>query len=376
MFGPTRVFTALGRNDDAGVIAGIASVSAMFAATPFLIPAIVDEYGVRLGAAGLLSTAQVASFALVVFLAGRNLRTRRRYLIGAALLSMAMNLLSAVAPSFAVLVALRMVAGGAAGIMVWLSWAKAMRMAGSMRNVAAAGPLTVFISAPVLGWLASDGGTVPVFLTLAVVSVPAVFLPADFAGFRAERRRMSPSRSNLVLVAAMGLSTLFGSALFVYAATVGRDLGAGPLVVSAAFSFNALGGFVASRIAGPGSGGEWILGTALCVAAVGFSSSQMLFFAGLTMWGFCFWMSTPRILASISAWSLAPDERVGDTQSAMAVGRAIGPAVGGALIGDGSYGAVTTVAVVGLVVAALAVILVRRYRLDRISPRVASSPPG
>jgi predicted MFS family arabinose efflux permease len=79
-------------------------------------------------------------------------------------------------------------------------------------------------------------------------------------------------------------------------------------------------------------------------------------------------MATPTILRSIAAWSLAPDERVGDAQSSMAVGRAIGPAIGSLLVVDASYGAVGAFTVAGLIVTGIVVLSVRVYRRGRASP--------
>jgi predicted MFS family arabinose efflux permease len=79
-------------------------------------------------------------------------------------------------------------------------------------------------------------------------------------------------------------------------------------------------------------------------------------------------MATPTILRSIAAWSLAPDERVGDAQSSMAVGRALGPVIGSILVADGSYGAVGAVAVIGLALSASTIFGVRIYRRDRVCP--------
>lgn len=363
MLGPTRTFLALRRNADSGVLAAVATVSITFAATPFLLQPIADEFGVSLGQAGLMSTAQVGMFALVVFVAGRRLSTDRRFLVGAALASTVVNLLSIVVSTYGMLLVLRMMAGAATGIMVWLSWAKAMRLSGSMRRVAAAGPLTILVAAPIIAGLATGGGSDAVFLFLAVTSLPASVLPAEFVGYRHERRRMSPSRSNVVLVVAMGVMTMSASSLFIYAATRGNGIGVSPLIISLAFSANALVGFLAARLPpGDRSAGMWVLGMALCAGAVGFGEDGALFVAGLAAWGFCFWMATTRLLAMIAAWSLAPDERVGDTQSAMAIGRAIGPAVGAMFVGDGAFGAVTTFAVVGLAIAGSTVLGVDRHR--------------
>ncbi len=370
MLGPTRIFLGLRRNADAGVLAAVAGVAATFSATPFLIPELVAEFDITLAQAGLLSTAQVGAFALVVFVAGRRFRTNRRFLVGASMASVILNLASAVVTSYGSLLALRSLTGAAAGILVWLSWAKAMRLSDSMRTVAAAGPLTVFVAAPLIGWLAARGGTDAVFLFLAAVSLPASLLPAEFANYRHERRRRSPSRSNVVLIITMGVMTMSGSSLFVYAATVGEAVGMSGLALSMALSGNALAGFVAARITDKrGSGGLWLIGISLCAAGVGYSSNWQLVWAALVVWGFCFWMATPRILQSIADWSLAPDERVGDTQSAMATGRAVGPAIGGMLVGTGTFTGLATFTIVGLITSGLAVISVARHRKSQDASR-------
>jgi len=65
------------------------------------------------------------------------------------------------------------------------------------------------------------------------------------------------------------------------------------------------------------------------------------------------------------------DERVGDAQSSMAVGRAIGPAIGAALVTGVSYDVAGTFAVVGLVVTGLVVLSVQVYRRGRVAPAAA-----
>ena len=368
MQGPVRVYLSLKQHGDSALIAATVVSSLLFASTPFLIPAIVDEFGVRLGTAGLLSTAQVAAFALTVFVAGRTLRTSRHYLTWAAVLSILANGASLIPDSFGPLLVVRMIAGAAAGVMIWLSWAKAMRTTGSMRNVAATGPLAVLIGTPIIGWLVSNFGIDAVFVMLAIVSVPVLFLDAEFARFRLDRSRLSPSRSNLLLILALWLSTTFGSSLFVFGAGLGADLGMSSLAVSLAYSANAAAGFFGARRPDRGSGWQWIIGVALAVVAVGLSGQPALFFLGMIVWGFSFWMATPVVLSAIKSWSNAPEERVGDTQSAMALGRALGPALGGLLIGDGSYELVAIVSCSGLLLTALLVWGVERYREDRHPP--------
>ena len=368
MQGPVRLYLSVREHDDSGLIAAVVCSAILFAATPFLIPVVVSEFGVTLGTSGLLSTAQVGAFAITVFVAGRRLRTRRRYLVVAGVGSFLANALSVFVPEFWSLLAVRLIAGSAAGLMVWLGWAKAMRVSKVMRRVAAAGPLSVFVGAPVVGWLATNHGTDGVFIFLAALSLPVALLPASFAGYRVERSGMSPSRSNLALIGALGLSTLFGSALFVYAGAVGRSLAVPGALIAAAFSVNAFTGFTAARKPSRTWAAVWILGVAICVVMVGLSGNRVLFFVGLAVWGFCFWKATPSVLSAIGEWSLVPDERAGDTQSAMALGRALGPALGGYLVGDGDFGRVAVVSSAGLVVAATIVLMVERYRVDNDSP--------
>ena len=372
MFGPTRLFFALRRHPQLGTLGAVVVVSALFAATPFLIPAVAADYEISIGRSGLLSAAQVGGFAITAFVAGRWLRTHRGYLVGASLASAGLNLLSAFAPTFELLLVLRVLAGASAGLLVWLAWSRAMQSSGAMRNVAAAGPLTVLVAAPVFGYLATEGGATWVYLALAAIAAIPAFLPAQFVGYRQQRQQLSPSRSNVVLIVTLGLSTLAGSALFVYGAAIGADLGLSSTTVSLAFSANALAGLVAAKWpVGQLPGGVWMWGTALCAALVAFGGTGALFFFGLAMWGFCFWMATPDVLHAVAQWSRVPDERVGDAQSSLAAGRAIGPAVGSLFVIDGSYTAVGAFAVIGLVAAGTVALAVWNYRRSHEPPALA-----
>ena len=375
MFGPVRLWFALRSHPSAGLLAAAIAVAVLFAATPFILQPIADEYGVALGTAGLLSAAQVGGFALTAFVAGRTLHTHRRYLVAGSLVATVVNVASVFITGFEVLLVVRVVAGSAAGLLVWLAWANAMRTSGALRNVASAGPLSVLLAVPVLAALADAYGSDAVFLTIAAVSLPPAFLKAEFAGFRPERRRMSPSRTNVVLVVALGLFTMAGSALFVFGASIGRtDLGMHGAVVSGAYSLNAFTGLIAARRhATDRLTTVWVFGVAASAALVAFGSHPVLFVIGLGGWGFCFWTATPNILRAVAAWSLVPDERVGDAQSAMATGRAVGPAVAAALVADRGFAAVGIFAVAGLIVVGAIVEIVRRYRRDASPPAGSSA---
>ena len=79
----------------------------------------------------------------------------------------------------------------------------------------------------------------------------------------------------------------------------------------------------------------------------------------------------------ISARSLNRSERAGDTQGLMAVGRALGPAMGGAFVNDGALVALSWVAGLGISSAGATVIAVKegRERLPPTDPRTVEAKP-
>jgi len=371
VFGPTSLYLSARDNDDLGLLAAAAAVAVMFAGTPFVLDDVARSYGVSLGAAGLIATAQVAGFAITTFVAGRRFRTSHRFLVWGALVAAAFNGLSAMAPTFPILLAARTVAGAGAGLLVWLSWAKAMRSSLQLRSVAAVGPFTILVFAPILSWTAEAGGASAVFWLTGAVFLPVLGLPASFSGFRLNRSSLSPSRSNVVLVFTLGIMTLSANGLWVYAVVIGEQLvGLSPFVVSLAFSGNALAGFIAARIPAKAIPPRvWLFGIALAAAAVAYGNNPFLYLSGVVSWGFFFWMATPAILRSIAVWSVAPEERVGDAQSAMAVGRAVGPAVAGMIVGDGAFGTLGAFSVTGILLAAFMAYGVSNYRRTRVPPQ-------
>lgn len=371
MFGPTRLFFALKDHADLGLLAAVAASTVLFTGTPFILEDVARQFDVSVGAAGLISTAQVGAFAATTFVAGRRLRTARIHLVLGSLVCVVANVASAFVGSFALLLATRLAAGTGAGMLVWLAWARGMSTAQGLRTMSAVGPVTALAAAPALAWIAEVAGADGVFLVMAVASAPSSVFRASFSGYRPDRRRLSPSRSNVVLLIALGLMTLSANGLWVYTAVLAqRQVGLSPLAVSLAFSGNALSGLLATRIAAkPLASGAWMAGIGVAAGLVAFAQSPLLFFAGVLIWGFSFWMAVPMVLTSIADWSLAPEERVGDAQSAMAVGRAIGPAIGGVLVGAGtSFVGIGLYAVGGVAVSAALAHWVAVYRRSNDPP--------
>ena len=367
MQGPTRIIYA-GRFDApvAVVVAAIA-VGLMFAATPFLIEPIAERYDVSEGTVGWVSVAQVGAFALANFVLPRLFRPTGTILRIAAAALVVLNLLSIVPGMFGALVVIRGFAGFAAGGMTWLAWTDAMQHRKSMTVVAAATPVSILIGAPIISALATIGDQ-PVYLFLAAATVPSVLLTASISGERRRRGSVSRSRSNRILMAAMWMLTFFGASLFINEALVARDVhGLSLVAASIAFSLNAAGGLTGARLSTRHRHPGWWLASAGAAAWLTVNGPAALFFVGMAWWGFAFWMGIPGVMEMISARSLERSERAGDTQGLMAVGRALGPAMGGAFVDAGALIALSWVAGIGVGSAGATVIGVKEGR-DRLPP--------
>lgn len=369
--GPTRIAYAAGRHASVALVSATAAVAVMYAATPFLIPVISERYGVSEGAVGAVSVAQVGAFALANFILPRLLTPSGRILRIAAAVLLLLNIASAVPSIYGVLVGIRLVAGFAAGAMTWLTWTSAMQERTSMAAIASTGPLTVLIGAPLVAFVAGYGDRA-VYALLAIVTVPAVLLTAQVVGERRTRGLVSRSRSNRVLLLALAGTTLFGSALFINEALVARDVhGLSSVAASLAFSMNAAGGLLGARLSSRHRRPGWMIASIAPAAVMTVMGPPLFFFIGMAWWGFAFWMAIPGVLQMLSDRSISPSERAGDAQGVMAVGRSIGPVLGGAFVDMGSLVTLAIVSAVGLTTSGAMVIGVQegREHLPPTDPR-------
>ncbi len=374
MFAPARLAYALRPHAPVGILAAAAAVQVLFASTPFLIPEVAGHYTVSEGFAAGISVAQVGAFALSNLVLPRRLAPTGRVLRRSALVLVVANLASALAGQFWLLVALRVVAGFAAGALTWVAWADAMRNPRSLAGVASAGPVTALMSAPLLSLVAGLGDRA-VFVALAVVALPAAVIKVDTGGIEKQARSVSRSRSNRVLLLALLLLTFFGSSVFVFVAVAAREaLGLTPFQASFSYSLNAAAGLLGARLASRHRRpGWWLLSVGPAVYLAGAGSQVWMVFLGMAWWGFAFWMGVPGVLQMLAARSLRPDERAGDAQALMAFGRAAGPVLGGGLADAGAFTTLAAVAGVGCSVVGATVIGVQegRDRLPPTDPRVA-----
>lgn len=346
------------------MIAGSVVVAAVFAATPFLLPDVSHRLDVSLGLTGTLSTAQVASFAIASFLAGRLFRPRRSLHYGGIALIVVASIGSAIAPNFPILVITRIVSGVGMGLLTWIAWADATRFTRGLGEVAAIAPITAAIASPGIGWVVERGGYQWVFAALAVVAAIALLFPVDFADLPRIGRTMSTSKTNRVLLFAMLLLTLGGSSVFIFAGAVGGELvGLSPVTVAWALSLNAIAGVLGTRVnAKPGRTGIWVVAVAISALSLGSSTAPWAFFAAMAVWGFSYWVIVPAIFRLLAARSLTPSERVGDAQALMAVGRVFGPALGGLAVAGNNFGRLSKAGALVVLFAAGIVLVVEAAR--------------
>lgn len=373
---PARFVYAVRPHAAPGILAASAASAAAFAATPFVLAGVADRFHVSVGTAGAVSTAQVGAMAVTSLIAPRRLRPTTAVLRCATVLMAAAGAGSSLAPAFGPLVAARAVSGVGIGLATWVAWADAAGHPRRTADVAATGPLVAAAGSPALAWLAGRGGDRPVWWALAAVSLAASVVPARIRARPPGRHRRRPSLTNPLLVVALGILTLSGSSLFVFAgtATVSRT-GADPVVVSWAYSANALAGVAATRIRpGPLGAGGWLGMTAVAAAVLAPVPSVAVYTAAMTVWGFAFWVGVPRVFGLLAERSHVPDERVGDAQALMALGRAVGPLVGGALVGDGRFVLLGVAASTGLLTAAGLVTLVEVARRRHPLPAPGTPP--
>ncbi len=71
--------------------------------------------------------------------------------------------------------------------------------------------------------------------------------------------------------------------------------------------------------------------TGLCALLVCAVHVLGVYLVAMPLWGFAFWMGIPGAFSLLAERSAYPEERAGDAQSIMALGRVFGPLVGGVL---------------------------------------------
>lgn len=361
---PARAAQAVRPSASTGLLATSAVVATAFTATPFAIDAVTQRYGVSAGSAALISTAQVGGFTVANLVGARWAAPTRQLALACTVALLVANALSAATPWFAGLVAARAAAGVVMGLLTWIAWADSASCGRRRGEVAAIGPLAAAVTAPLLAVVTDLGGAAGLYGSLAALGALSLVPPMAVEGERdaprlAPRRRRRSVGANLVL-ASLGAFTMGGSAVFIYATVIGRErVGLTAFAVSLAFSLNAVAGIPAARFAGRRRlPGLWMAITAACALLVAITDQPWVFFAAMAIWGLAFWAAVPEAFSLLAERSATPDERVGDAQAVMSIGRVIGPTAGGALLAAGSFTALGLVGAGAMLAAAIALELV------------------
>ncbi len=364
---PVRLLAAAKPTVPAALLVAIASSTVVFTATPFFLSSVAEQYDVAIGTAGLTSTAQLAGFVVASWIGGRFLHPVRGIFVIGTLLGVFSNLGSAAEITFEVLAALRFVSGLSLGFAAWIAWQAAFGHPGRTGDVAVVGPLVGVVASPLIAIVLQSAGLSWLFVVLAAITaLPLVFTRQvpRVDHLRPHRTRHVATRAAKAILFALTLLTLGGSSVFVYAAAIGEELdGLSPLTVSLLFSANALASIPSARWTGRrGPAGIWFLMTALCALTIALSRSGLLFGMAMVGWGFVFFMGIPAAFTLLAARSNFPEERAGDAQAVMALGRVFGPLLGGALYAAGSTGTLGVVAAAVMAVGAGLLLYVDRQR--------------
>lgn len=341
MFAPLSLLRTFRSETPLGLVLATALSTSVFAATPLILPEVVDRFDVGAGTAGLYSTAQLGAFVIATSVGGRLLRPSRGVFVLSLALLAAANVASAITATFAVLVAVRFGAGLALGVLTWLAWSQVFGDDRRQGDIAVIGPLAGVVVSPLFGLLLQWGDDRHLFLALgAACVIPALRTPAFHPSppaTRSERHRATRQAGLIIL--ALSLITLGGSAVFVFGGVIAVDeVGMDPLVVSLVFAANAMAGIPSARYRGGRPlAGLWMILTATCAVVLGLAGTPAFVWVSITVWGFAFWAGIPGIYSLLAERSAYPAERAGDAQAAMAAGRAVGPLLGAAVVNAGGF---------------------------------------
>ena len=98
--------------------------------------------------------------------------------------------------------------------------------------------------------------------------------------------------------------------------------------------------------------------TGLSAVLVAGVHEPIVFWVAMTCWGGAFWMGIPGAFSLLAERSRYPEERAGDAQAVMALGRVFGPLAGGLLVSNVSVEALALMGGGAMLVASLVLLYV------------------
>ncbi|MEL7210146.1 MAG: hypothetical protein AAGK32_18275, partial [Actinomycetota bacterium] len=220
---PVRLLVLLRPSVSPGILLAVGFSTVVLVATPFLIDPVARHYGVGLTAASFIGVAQLSGFVFGSWGAGRWLRPRRRVFIAALALAVVANLASSLLPPFVLLIALRAASGLSLGLISWFAWVQVFGEERGTADVAVMGPVAGILSGPLIALFATDGPATVFALLGTVAVVPLLFNAGTGAADRVPPRRLrsKPVPAAALILVALGLYTMGGSAVFTFVVVLG-----------------------------------------------------------------------------------------------------------------------------------------------------------
>ncbi|MGN6035907.1 MFS transporter [Brevibacterium casei] len=326
-----------------------------------LLPTIASDLAITTGTAGQLVTAFALTFALGAPVMGVlfDPYPRRRVLLGGLVVFALANLAAAFAPSFGLLLALRVLAGLAAAVVSATAYAAANQGApkgkqgGYLAMVTAGLTVALFTGVPLGSWIGGLYGWRSTFVLIAIVAVLALAaiaarlpnLPGSPGGTLSDRLRPLHNTRVLRLVLAVFLSGSGGLMFYSYLAPIldGVHGSTGPLplvlllvgVVGVPSAF--FGGWLADKFGGRPSRlvvtGGHSLALVLMAVLVFMGAPLPLFLIGVAIWSVFAWALNPPLQSSTI--EAAPDSAMGAVSlniSGLYLGTAVAGAAGGLIV--------------------------------------------
>jgi predicted MFS family arabinose efflux permease len=350
-----------------------ASVALAFVFIPALVPPLVDHYDVSLAAGGWALTAINVPFAIIAFWLGlRGIGVRFGLLVGVGIMAI-VNGLAPLAPDYTWYLISRL----GAGVGMALTFAGAYTLVAAGDNVPRRAALyggvipAVSLIVPLAGVLTDELGWEAAHLALAVF--PAVTflvllaLPWDSPGHTPRTEFRFGFSAN----AWMGLGSVLlwagaVSSIWVFIgsyaedALYGGDSDGVATLTGFGLAINGLLGAVAAGLAArlssrrrPWAGVAAFVATMVVVVTFVNTSNAAQYLAIVGIWGFVYWISYPVYQGMLSE-SVEPHARgrvLTFFQFPFSLGLGLGPVLGGAVLGDGDYGALAAFTVLALFLA-------------------------
>lgn len=368
-----------------------------------LLPVIALDLDVGVAAAGQLVTVFSLTYAVAAPpLAVATARMpRRTLLLGGLAVFALVNLVTALAPTYTALLALRVLAALVAAALTPAAFSTAARLAppghtGRAVGAVAAGlTVALFLGVPIGALLGSAFGWRWAFVAVALLTVAVLlaslrYLPplpgAPEAGLRDQLRHLGRP-AILTCVAGTVAGATCGFMTYTYVAPLTRDLtGTGGAALAPLIAVVGVAGAVGTFLCGRATdrwGADRVLlgtfagmvGTSLLLAVLGLPASVPVWALAcvLGLWGFAAWgFAAPMSARLLFLAGNAGTEALALNTGGLYVGTAVAGALGGAVVaGHGGAGAPVAATAVGLAALGFMALSVRWFPASRPTARVS-----